>query len=96
MLTSDKIDHTPGPEETGPFYKCPWCGLRGLVIYDLCKKCKQSEEGKYKTKLQCIKCGKEELRQDYAVKVMTDLKIDFTPGPKRDLGIKTITDEGIK
>lgn len=95
-LKAKEVDHLPTPQETGPFFKCPKCDKETLLILGLCGTCKDAEGGKFKTKLECGDCGFKELSQKFVVQVLNEHGFDFKTQTKRSLGIKTLTDEGVK
>ena len=101
QFTSDKMDHLPTPGESvreNPKLAqiCPKCGERTYYVRDLCRGCKEAEGGKYKTKLECFKCHYTERSEEPSVVWLGRWKIDFGMQTKASLGIKTVTDEGIK
>lgn len=93
---SSKGNKLPGIEETGPFFICPNCKEKGLVIYGLCKTCADAEQGKFQAKLVCKLCGHEEKSRKHIVTLFHEFGFDFKNGTKKELGIKTITDDGVK
>jgi hypothetical protein len=95
-ISSKEADHLPGPEESGPKFNCIWCGVKQFVVFGLCDNCKDSEGGKFKSKVHCYACGKSLLSPDHLITWYKDLGYDFTPGMKKGKGIKTLTDEGPK
>ncbi len=95
-MTSIETDHLPKPSETGPFFPCPKCGNKTLLVFGLCPTCKDSEGGKYAAKLQCQDCKYEEKTTKHIVTILTEFGYDFKNQTKAELGIKTITDNGVK
>ena len=101
--TSAMANHLPTPEESAkenpqsnfPII-CPKCNKKSYIIFGLCKSCKDAEGGKYKTMFRCYECKHEEKSTEYMIVWFQRLGIDFSTQSKRSLGIKTITDEGIK
>lgn len=93
-LTTQDADHLPSPSETGPFFKCPKCGEVSLVVEGLCETCKESESGKYRTKMHCTKCPFVKITEKFIVTVLTDLGHDFSLQTKAALGIKILKDPG--
>jgi hypothetical protein len=90
-----------------PRKDCPHCGRKeGLSLKSLCRSCIDSEGGKYNTMYSCeevgpdgkpIGCGfKSDKSEKFMSQIMTELNPDWDGGIKKDLGIKTITDEGLK
>jgi len=88
--------HLPTPEETGPFFDCPKCGGKGLVIYGLCSTCKDAEGGKFQSKLVCKLCAYETKSRKHVVSLLQEFGFEFRSATKKEIGIKTITDEGVK
>lgn len=95
-FTSDQADHLPTPQETGPFFLCPKCGIKKLTIDGLCPTCTESEDGKFHSKLSCSACGFSEKSIKHIVTQLIDFGHDFSSSQKETLGIKTITDQGKK
>jgi len=89
-------DHLPTPQETGPFYLCPSCKEKKMVIIELCFGCSQSEGGKYKTLTQCIGCNEIKKFPLHLGELFNYLGIDFTLSKKSSLGVKLLTDNGIE
>lgn len=75
---------------------CPACGEKSYYLRGICKSCKESENEKYKTMWQCFKCKHFEKSEDPVVVWFERLGVDFGTQTKESLGIKTITDEGLK
>lgn len=75
---------------------CPKCGKKSYVLHPICKGCKDSEDGKYKTIFQCFECKHEEKSKEPMVVWLDRLGIDFRTQSKKSLGIKTMTDNGLK
>ncbi len=88
----------PSPEETGPFGECPKCHKQTLVIKSLCLSCEKAEGGKYKTEWVCKdkECGYDEVSELFLVQAYNQFGIPIPEGMKKQLGIKTVTDEGEK
>ena len=102
-LNTAVANHLPTPEESArenPQSKfsiiCPKCSNKSYVINALCKSCKDSEDGKYKTMFKCYECGNQEKSKEPMVVWLQRLGIDFGTQSKKSLGIKTTTDEGEK
>lgn len=101
-------DHLPAPHEIAqrkeddfvlPRKKCPQCKTENsFVLAGLCNSCKDSEDGKYKTAWICIskECRYKEKSEKYFTQWLKELGIEIPTGPKRQFGIKTITDDGIR
>lgn len=104
-LTSGKAAHLPSPAETTdrkgkiliPKKDCFGCGKKeSMVLFSLCSTCADAEGGKYKSKWECLKCGKKEIYEMPLVKWLDVLGVEFKGGFKKELGIKTATDDGVK
>jgi hypothetical protein len=84
--------------EKGITIKCPKCEKPTYRMFGICPSCSDSENGKYATKFICSECGGME-KSVKPVAVWLDV-LGIDPGErmisKEMLGIKTITDEGIK
>jgi len=88
-------------EKTGKFIipkkDCPKCGEKECMnLFPLCISCKDAEGGKYKSKWECSKCSHQEISEKAFVQWLDELEIDFQPGMKADMGIKTATDKGLE
>jgi len=102
-LSSTEVDHLPTPEESAransdnPLVQiCPKCGEKSYVPSSICQGCKESENGKYKMKLECYRCKHSERLEKWLVQWMNENQIEIPDGMKRNLGIKTVTDDGLK
>jgi|SRR3972149_6907872 len=103
---SREADHLPSPAEMKndkgdfilPRKDCPNCNEKNTVfLVSLCPSCKDSEDGKYHSAWTCQKCGViMERSEKFLVKVLTEMGIEIPNGDKKALGIKTITDDGLK
>lgn len=104
MNTQTHGNHLPAPHEmvndTGkrviPLQKCPRCSNDSLEIFALCNTCSESEGGKYKTKFSCILCKYEEKSEKFMTQWLNEWGVEYDVQSKESLGIKTITDDGIK
>lgn len=101
-LTSKTASHLPTPEESArenPGTKfslvCPRCGKKTYVLRDLCRSCKDSEHGKYKSKLECYECGHKEISEKPVIMWLQESETDFKMQTKKSLGIETITDKEV-
>lgn len=98
-------------DEVGKFIvprkDCPNCGRKdGLSLKSICPSCTDSEGGKYHTMYSCeemgldrnpMGCGfKTEKSEKFMAQLMSELNPDWESGMKRDMGIKTVTDGGLK
>ena len=102
-LSTKIADHLPTPAESArehPESKfnlaCPKCGKRTYVLHGLCTGCKEAEGGTYKTAFRCHECGHYERSKEPLVIWMQRLGIEFGTQSKKSLGVKTITDDGVK
>lgn len=104
--------HEMVDEKTGEFIiprkDCPQCGRKdGLSLKSICPSCTDSEGGKYHTMYSCeefgaftgkpIGCGfKTEKSEMFMAQRMSEENPDWQGGMKADMGIKTVTDDGLK
>ena len=90
-----------------PRKDCPQCGRKdGLSLKSICPSCTDSENGKYHTMYSCeeigpdrkpLGCGfKTEKSEKFMTQRMSELNPDWEGGMKKDIGIDTITDDGLK
>ncbi len=103
ILDTVTANHLPTPEESAkenPNSKltiiCPKCGEKSYVLHPICRGCKDSEDGKYKTMFLCYKCKYKEKSEKWLAQWMKELGIELPDGMKRHLGIQTVTNEGLK
>jgi len=98
VLNSAMASHYPTPEESGPFGECPKCQKKTLAIKPLCLSCEKAEGGKYKTHWICTdkECGYDEVSELFMVQAYNHFGIPIPEGMKKQLGIKTETDDGEK
>ena len=104
QTTTADADHLPAPHETMrpdgepviPLLECPKCGKKAMQIFSICPDCKDSENKKYKTKFKCTKCPHEEKSEKHMVIWLQEMGVDFGTQSKESLGLKTITDQGVK
>ena len=110
-LESFDASHTPSPEESlrerrelmrkavrprPPTKECPQCRQNSFELFTLCRTCQDAEGGKYKTIFVCSQCGFRE-RSELPTTIWLDkMKQEFEMQTKETLGIRTVTDEGIK
>ena len=97
----DDAKKLPGPydnesESRMPILKCPGCGKWSFKLYGICGGCKDSEDGKYHSAWKCDHCDYIEKTEKFQTQILNELGVDFGNVPKAKLGIRTITDEGIK
>lgn len=84
-----------------PLKKCPKCGQDAMQMFGLCRTCEDAkgengEVGKYKVKFECTKCHFKERSEKPMVIWLQEMGVDFSNQSKKELGIKTITDTGLK
>jgi hypothetical protein len=104
QTTTQDADHLPAPHEMKkedgmpmiPLRKCPKCEKDAMQIFGLCPDCEDSEGGKYETKFECSECHYSEKSEKHMVLWLQEMGVDFGNQSKKELGIKTITDEGLK
>jgi len=98
-------DHLPSPaemkDENGKFIiprrDCPQCGQKESVsLTSICLSCQDAEGGKYKTAWICNVCNFKEKSEKFLTQWLKEFNIVNPNGFKRDLGIKTLTDQGLK
>jgi len=102
-LSSNNYNHLPTPEESArgnpnsPLVQiCPECGKKSYVLRGLCRSCKDAEGGIYRTMFECFECKHKERSKEPMVVWLDRLGIDFKTQSKASLGIKTVTDDGLK
>ena len=109
QTTTADADHLPAPHEMKsengmpviPLTKCPKCGKDSMEMLGLCHTCEDAkgengEIGKYKVKFECKECHFQEKSEKPMVLWLQEMGVDFKMISKKNLGIKTITDDGIK
>lgn len=92
-----------------PRKDCFPCGRKeSMMLVALCQSCEDSEQGKYKTMWLCGEkdlngvfipesgCGHKDKSEKFFTQWMTEMGIEIPNGPKKDFGIKTMTDDGLK
>ena len=92
-----------GSKEDGfvsPSKPCPQCGKPALLL-SICPSCKESEGGKFKSGYVCNKntggCGLiDEKTEEWITKRLKRMGIEFPTGMKQDIGIGTITNDGVR
>ena len=102
-MSSKDVDHLPSPEESaragqyvGPTKSCNQCSGK-MLLHPLCKACTDAEGGKYKTAWICME-NKEhkEKSEKFFTQILNELGAEIPEGMKQTMGIKTLTDEGLK
>jgi len=103
VLTSESVNHLPTPQESAkenphhPLVQiCPECGKKAYTLRGLCRSCKDAEGGIYRTMFECFECKHKERSKEPMVVWLDRLGIDFKTQSKASLGIKTLTDAGLK
>ncbi len=107
QTTSAMANRYPPPQETAPVMACPKCGKMEYRLYNINSGCggckKESEDGKYNTKWWCHSdsppetgCGHMEKSEMFLTQWYNELKVEYGNQTKESLGVKTITDEGVK
>jgi hypothetical protein len=109
-LNSKDTNHLPAPsemkDEGGKFIipnkPCPNCG-KSAFLMDICPACKDSENGKYHSGYKCDErvggCGhiSDKSEKTFLRRMRSEFPDIAVPsGYKLSLGIKTVTDDGIK
>lgn len=106
-MTSGQVDHLPSPSEMKgeggnfviPRKDCPKCGTKdGKILISLCPSCKDSEGGKYHSAWKCMTrdCDEIEKSEKFLTQVLSEMGIEFQSGSKKEAGIQTLTDDGLK
>jgi len=108
QMHSGDINHLPAPAEVRtdrgafaiPRKDCEHCGGKEtVVLYPLCQSCEEAEGGKYKAAWTCQSkdCGYKEKLEKPFIEILEELGVEIPNGAsKQSLGIKTMTDEGLK
>jgi hypothetical protein len=103
-MTSRDANHLPSPGEMKtqdgtfivPRKPCPKCG-GSMALNSICPSCTDSEGGKYKSAYRCESCQFiDEKSEKFITQRLTEMGIEVQTGPKQEMGIKTITDDGLK
>jgi hypothetical protein len=92
-----------------PRRDCPQCGRKeSHILYSICPSCTDSEGGKYKSMWFCGEmdlhrnlvqntgCGFTDKSEKFFSQWITELGVEIPTGTKESLGIKTVTDKGLK
>ena len=111
-MSSKDADHLPSPaemkNEIGSFVlprkDCPKCGKENnYVIISICPSCKDSEGGEFKSGWKCNEktggCGYigDKSEMFFTQRLKEEFPdIEIPTGSKLSLGIRTITDSGLK
>lgn len=103
--SSKDVDHLPSPAEmkgdNGKFIvprkDCSKCGGRiTMLLTPLCKSCEDAEGGKYKTAWICQTCPNKEKSEKFLTQWLNELGVEIPEGMKQAMGIKTLTNNGLK
>ena len=105
---SNMVDHLPSPAEMKddegrfivPNKPCPQCG-KITFLNPICQSCDAAEGGKYKSGYTCDKkhggCGLiDEKTGEWITQRLKRMGMNVPSGTKESLGIKTLTDDGLK
>lgn len=107
-MGSGMVNHLPSPAEMKddkgnsivPRKDCPKCGGKmTMPLSSICPSCKDSEGGKYKSGYQCENEGCnfiDEKNGDFLLQRLIKMGVEIPEGMKQAMGIKTITDNGLK
>lgn len=103
-MDSRKIDHLPSPSEmkneSGEFIvprkDCSNCGGT-MVLGPICPSCKDAEGGKYRSGYKCEACQfVDEKTHEFFTQRLSRMGVEIPEGMKQAMGIKTLTDDGLK
>lgn len=98
-------DHLPSPAEmknaSGEFIvprkDCPKCHQKEtMMLTPLCQSCEDAEGGKYKSAWICLSCQHKEKSEKFFTQLLNEMGVEIPQGMKQGMGIKTLTDEGLK
>lgn len=83
-----------------PSKPCPKCGKMTFLL-PICQSCKDAEGGKYKSGYKCDEnmggCGFiNEKTEEWWSQRLSKMGVEIPNGTKESIGVKTITDEGLK
>jgi len=104
-MNSRTVDHLPSPsemkDEKGQFVvprkDCLSCGDKEtMLLTPLCKSCEDAEGGKFKTAWICSVCQNKEKSEKFFTQWLNELGVEIPNGSKQAMGIKTLTNEGLK
>ena len=109
QFSSKDADHLPAPHEMKkengtpiiPLRICSQCGKEAMQMFGLCRTCKDAEGengeiGKYKVRFECMECHFKEKSEKPMVIWLQEMGVDFGMMSKKNLGIKTVTNDGLK
>ena len=104
-LSSAQIDHLPAPHEmvnekgrfVVPRKDCPKCGIEeNMILSSICGSCADAESGKFHSAWLCPTCQYKEKSGKFFTQWLTELGVEIPTGHKQDMGIKTLTDDGLR
>jgi hypothetical protein len=104
VVSSSDADHLPSPgeirDDLGKFVvprkDCPKCGGT-TVLGPICQSCEDAEGGKYKSGYKCEACQLvDDKTEEFFTQRLTRMGVEVPEGMKQALGIRTLTDEGLK
>ena len=104
-MSSKDVDHLPSTAEMRneqgnfvvPRKDCPKCGSKkNMLLTPLCKSCADAEGGKFKTAWVCSTCQNKEKSEKFFTQWLNELGVEIPEGMKQAIGIKTLTNDGLK
>ena len=104
-MDSRTVNHLPSPaemkDEKGRFVvprkDCPKCGGKEtMLLTPLCKSCEDAEGGKFNTAWVCQACQNKEKSEKFLTQWLNELGVEIPEGMKQAIGIKTLTNDGLK
>jgi len=104
-MDSRMTNHLPSPSEMRneqgnfvvPRKDCPKCGGKEtMLLTPLCHSCEDAEGGKFKTAWVCSTCQNKEKSEKFFTQWLNELSVEIPEGMKQAMGIKTLTDTGLK
>jgi len=104
QMNSMTANHYPTIEESEkelgakwiPRKACPKCDAM-MILSPICQSCADAEGGKYKTGYKCVACGFVDDKSPlFFSQRLKEMGVEIPEGMKQNIGIKTITDEGLK
>jgi hypothetical protein len=105
QMDSRQADHLPSPaemkDEMGKFVvprkDCPKCSKKeSMLLTSICGGCADAEGGKFKTLWLCSVCQYKEKSEKFFTQWLNELGVEILEGMKQAMGIKTLTNEGLK
>jgi len=105
-MDSRTVNHLPSPaemkDEKGRFVvprkDCPKCGgAMTMPLGPICPSCKDSEDGIYKSGYKCEVCEYvDEKTDEFFTQRLSRMGVEIPEGMKQAIGIKTLTNDGLK